>query len=221
MNTSGYQTLHEPFGRAVDDGTGYYQMPETTVTGYINCFRVFVPPGARIIALNIFEYGGQTAIVRHKIPPTTRDIPEDYFVAASRHLEQLIKEDQIISENHEGHLTIISEGIPLPYVTINQAGWLYAYITGGSSSNVYYNKYQLGVNVKEYNEWFDREDWDKNVEGVVVFGGSTPTPTPIPIPVPTPVPTPTPIPMPGTGGPTTINLGDFGIWNYRNGQWVR
>jgi hypothetical protein len=215
MNTSGFQTLHSPYEPVVSDSKdNYYQMPEVTITGDLGRFRVFIPPGTRILSLNIFEYGGQTVFARHGKPPEEREVPDGYFAAASRTLDQLASEDQIISENHEGKIAVIQQGFSLPYVTIFQAGWLYIRTVGGRSSSVYYNKFQLGVDSVVFNAWIGSINWERDVEGVVEFGVTSFVPKPV---VSAPISTPSSVP---SDAPKQIRLGEFGIWNWSNGKWT-
>jgi hypothetical protein len=170
INPTLYLSLNGDYGRAVGDTNGYYQIPEVTVTGYQSKFRVFIPPGTSYIYLAIYEYGGQTAIARQRILPTTFSIPQDYFAPQSRTLDQLLDSDQIISENNEGKLTVINQVLPEgTYVSVDQAGWLYVYVTGGEYSSVYYNKLQIGVNAAVYNQWHDTINWDVDVESVIEY----------------------------------------------------
>ena len=184
-NPTDYVSLSGDYGRAVGDATGYCQMPEVTVTEYRSKFRVFIPPGTNYIYLAIYEYGGQTAIARHEIPPTPVSINPDNFAPQSRTLDQLLASDQIISENNEGKLTVINQVLQGgTYVSVYQAGWLYVYVTGGKYSSVYYNKLQIGMDAATYNKWYDKyiktsANWDKLIEGVTTYiPPSSPQPQP-------------------------------------------
>jgi len=175
-NPTLYLSLNGDYGRAVGDTTGYCQMPEVTVAGYQSKFRVFIPPGTNYIYLAIYEYGGQTAIARQRILPTTFSIPQDYFAPQSRTLDQLLASDQLISENNEGKLTIINQVLQGgTYVSVYQAGWLYVYVTGGKYSSVYYNKLQIGMDAATYNKWYDTINWDIDVESVLEYRDGPPS----------------------------------------------
>jgi len=72
-NPSGYASLHGDIGRAgKPDSDGYYSTPTVVVEGYMQNFRVFVPPGTASVFLVIYEYGYQKAIARFKIPRRLR-----------------------------------------------------------------------------------------------------------------------------------------------------
>lgn len=181
-NPSGYVSLHGDYGRAPVE-KGNCVLAGVGASGYRSKMRVFVPPGASSLYFAIYEYGNQTAIVRHELPPTTLSIPANYFDTSSRTLAQLTASDQIINENKEGKITIINQGI-YPTVSQGQAGWLYAYITGGSSSSFYENVWIVEVDAAIYNDWYDHYgtnqngsiNWDRDIEGVTTYLEPNPLP---------------------------------------------
>lgn len=168
-NPTNYPSFHQDLGRAgAPDKDGLFDFPGKSTSGYLPYFRVFIPPGTTSLYLAIYEYGHQTAIARYKIPPTTNIIPPDYFNASSRTLNQLTASDQIISENNEGKLTIINQGL-YPAVPLDEAGWLYANVTGGKSSSVYNTTFLIRVDAKIYNDWYDSINWARDVEDVKTY----------------------------------------------------
>ncbi len=207
-NPTHYASLHGDYGRATPDGHGNYFVNASIVRGYIENFRVFIPPGTSYsTVIEILEWNGQSAIARHKIPPTsifgalanTTDIKLSNYVAADRYRQG----DPEGYRN--GRLAILGDGFADPYLSVADSGWFYVKVDANAFSPSYTHSVSISVNADIYNNWYNNSgsnsdgsiNWAKDVEGVTTYVAPTQTsPTPTPTSTPTPTPTPTPITAP-------------------------
>ena len=190
MNPSGYTSLHGDYGQCNNqDGM---LSPEPVKTPQTKC-RIFVPPGTRFIHLVIDQYAGFHGIVRMFQPPQNTNLPVQFDDIRVADFVTVQKQDQIITGS-KGKLTIFDTALPVAV----SPGWLYVCMTGASGqSSSWQNEVSLYVDKAIYNPWQASVNWDRDIEGVTVYGtpvvqpAPTPTPQPVPIPNPAPIPTPT------------------------------
>lgn len=170
-----YQSLHGDLGVAPPNTPGLInKLPIDNVPGYIQRFRVFIPPGTISTTLSIYEWGKQKVRARYKILPTSEDV-YDAYNPAIRSLEELEAEDQLISENIEGKISIIYDPSD-KIITSETAGWLYVYVGGGSYSSTYWNQFTVAVDADVYNPWYNSINWATQVEGVQTYSPGTTSP---------------------------------------------
>ncbi|MBI5589752.1 MAG: BACON domain-containing protein [Deltaproteobacteria bacterium] len=173
-NPTIYTSLGGDYGRAGQaDVHGNYIINNIYKSGYIQYFRVFVPPGATLISLEILEWGGQSAIARHGIPPTSafgRISPSSSYTLSALEAADQYYPGQV----NGGRLAILSDGFAAPYLPASRAGWLYVKVDQQIGSNSYYNSVSFTVNADAYNNWYAHSgsnsdgsiNWATDVEGV-------------------------------------------------------
>jgi hypothetical protein len=165
------------YPRAPDDVTYYtFGNLSDTYQGYKPYFRVFIPPGTVVEALDILDDGKQTAVARHKVPPT--GLPEfppiGYPVTYYPYtLTELESADRWSSETNEGFLYITADSF-YPYLDISRAGWMYVKVGGGNYSSVYITQFIATVDTKIYNDWWDKyikneAGWNMYVQNVGTY----------------------------------------------------
>jgi hypothetical protein len=154
----------------------YVNLFSTGVSSYVSKFRVFIPPGTVSASMLIFDYGKQAAIARQKIPPVNTTIPSVVTNNPNVTLDDYIAADQVRFESIEGKISVIDEQFTTP-VTLDQAGWFYVYVAGGSTVPNYLNQFSLAVNPEIYNNWYNHQgansngsiNWATEIEGVVTY----------------------------------------------------
>jgi len=160
------------------EGVMYYTFgnPIETHNGYKSYFRVFIPPGAVVENMAIYEYGKQMAVARHNVIMPSTIIPENppigYVPDNMYSLSELEYDNQWVAEK-EGVLYISQDSF-YPYLDISRAGWLYVKFGGGQYSDYYSNQFTVKVDAKVYNEWWDKyikneAGWNEYVQNVGVY----------------------------------------------------
>ena len=169
----GCVTLHYPYALAQCGGSDCTFLDKTS--GYIPYFRVFIPPGTIVFQMYILEYGGQSVIARHEIPPegepTSRPAGTPHNPYTLSDFEQ---EDQWAAQSYDGVLNIAYDSFPDPYLSFNRGGWLYVKVGGGSYSQYYSTTFTVTVDTATYNKWWvdnivDADGWNQKVEAVQTY----------------------------------------------------
>lgn len=197
-------SLSDYYGRAPTDAketdgngneTGAYKTLWSFTTkkeafnGYVPYFRVFIPPGTVFIDLHIRETGKQKAVAHYNSLPTgsPTDAPpaghaySSYFFT----LDELKDHDCWALKDPRDSLNIARDAFSPP-LEGNNAGWLYVKVGGGAYSQIYDNNFSVRVDIKIYNDWFDKyikdeAGWDKYIESVETYIDPTlasPSPSP-------------------------------------------
>ena len=177
-NPTIYTSLHNDYGRAGQgDSHGNLIINNVYRSGYIQHFRVFVPPGAVVITLEILEWDGQSAIAHHETPPVST-FGQITNKATSYTLASLEAADQFFQgEFSGGRLAILSDGFAAPYLSAARGGWLYVKIDPLIGWSTYYTSASFTVNADAYNSWYDHAgsnsdgsiDWENDIEGVTEY----------------------------------------------------
>ena len=188
MNPSGYTSLHGDYGQCTNSD-GF--ISPNYVSSFVQKLRMFIPPGTRGIYLEISQYANCHGIVRMFQPPTNLILPAVDADIRMADWNTIQTQDMVVSPG-KGKLTIFNTAIPAGVIP----GWLYVYIFAGGSSSVWQNALGLYVDKAIYNPWQASVNWDRDIEGVTVYGTPVVQPAPAPTPQPVPVPTPAPVPAP-------------------------
>lgn len=179
-NPTGYITLHPAYGRAEGQGVenGKYMVCGVNIRYYIQYFRVFVPPGALRIMLEINDWNGQSVIAHHETPPTSEfgQLP----IATSGTLEYLEGADRYFpGYAGTGKVSILYDGFASPYLSAARGGWLYVKVDADryAGPEKYTNAVSFTVNADAYNDWYDHAgsnpdgsiNWEKDIESVTEY----------------------------------------------------
>ncbi|MBI5593901.1 MAG: DUF1566 domain-containing protein [Deltaproteobacteria bacterium] len=169
---------NKDYGRAGQgDSHGNVVINNTYQPKYIQYFRVFVPPGAVLITLEILEWNGQSVIAHHETPPTSAF--GQIAPSSSYTLSSLEAADQYYpGQLNNGRLAILSDGFAAPYLSAARGGWLYVKVDQKINlETTYYNAVSFTVNADAYNNWYDHSgsnpdgsiNWATDVEGVTEY----------------------------------------------------
>jgi len=179
-NPTKYTSLTQDYGRATADADGNYYVCTVNNRQYYQYFRVFVPPGSNLIALDINEWNGQSAIAHHETPPISdfgQNLNPSLEAATLASLEAA---DQFF-QGHAGtgKLSILYNVFAAPYLSVARGGWLYVHVNSdlGWSPDKYTNAVTFRVNAAVYNNWYDHAgsnpngsiNWERDVEGVTEY----------------------------------------------------
>jgi len=164
----------QDYGRAsIVDSRGQCPIATLSIPGYLQYFRIFIPPGASLLDLEIYEWNGQNAIAHHKTPPSTdfgnTRNETSYSLAASTAVPQLFT-----GQAGTGRLVILSDAFASPYLRPADAGWFYVKVDSWLGSSSYFNSAVIKVDAAAYNTWYDHSgsnpggsiNWATDVEGV-------------------------------------------------------
>lgn len=195
------------YGRATRvDSHGNAVISNIYQSGYVQYFRIFIPPGTMMAMVEVLEWQGQSAIARHKISPVSvfGQLPNSSDITLTAYEQADGYSKGLPPEQSIGRCAIMSDGFPPPYLSTDRAGWFYVKMDEEKYSPSYYTTAQVTVNAEAYNDWYDHSgsnpdgsiNWEKDVESVETYLLRRPSPEPslAPSPVPSPMPKPTFLP---------------------------